>query len=673
MRIVGGSLGGRVLRAPTGAATRPTSEKVREAIFNILGPVRRGATSSICSRLGRARDRGAVARRRARDVRRDRQAGAGRDPRRTSTSSGSTRPRDRGRRRRGRARRAPCAARRRGARVHRSAVRGRTSRCAPCSRSRRATSAPGAAIVIEHDRRQRASRARSDLCYERTSVATATRWSRSTEVPTMTQLHDRSRSTRARSIRSRTATSTSSSARSRLFDRVIVTIARQPAQAAAVHGRGAHPVHPRRDAARRRPPRVRVVRRPARRLLPRATAPTVIVRGLRALADFEYEFQFAHMNRRLAPDVDTVFFMTDERNHYVQLVARQGGRQPRRRRHRPRAGRRRRRARGEVRLKGRRHDAVKIASRLDPIKPSITLAVTAKAAKLKADGVDVVSFGAGEPDFDTPEHIKARRARGARQGRRQVHRRRRHRCALRKAIAAELSRVHKTTIDARPDPGLGRRQALALQPVHGAARSRRRGHHPGAVLGQLPRHGDARRRQAGDPRRPAPRTTSRSPPRRSPPRSRRRRARSCSTTRRTRPARSTRARRSRRSPRSSSRRTCSSSPTTSTARSSTAAPSTCRSPRSSPELAERTILVDGVSKTYAMTGWRIGYTAAPRSPLDQGDERRSRASRRRTRRTSRRSRRSPRSPARRTASRRCARRSTSAASRWSSCCARSRA
>ncbi len=44
---------------------------------------------------------------------------------------------------------------------------------------------------------------------------------------------------------------------------------------------------------------------------------TVIVRGLRALADFEYEFQFAHMNRRLAPGVDTVFFMTDERNHYV--------------------------------------------------------------------------------------------------------------------------------------------------------------------------------------------------------------------------------------------------------------------------------------------------------------------------------------------------------------------
>ena len=39
MRIVGGNLRGRVLRAPGGAATRPTSEKVREAVFNILGSI----------------------------------------------------------------------------------------------------------------------------------------------------------------------------------------------------------------------------------------------------------------------------------------------------------------------------------------------------------------------------------------------------------------------------------------------------------------------------------------------------------------------------------------------------------------------------------------------------------------------------------------------------------
>src|SRR5262245_5224724 len=89
---------------------------------------------------------------------------------------------------------------------------------------------------------------------------------------------------------------------------------------------------------------------------------------------------------------------------------------------------------------------IKIASRLDPIKPSITLAVTAKAAKLKADGIDVVSFGAGEPDFDTPDHIKdaARASLDKGVGKyTEVG----GILALRKAIAAELSAVHKTTIE----------------------------------------------------------------------------------------------------------------------------------------------------------------------------------------------------------------------------------
>jgi aspartate aminotransferase len=49
---------------------------------------------------------------------------------------------------------------------------------------------------------------------------------------------------------------------------------------------------------------------------------------------------------------------------------------------------------------------MRIASRLVEIKPSITLAVTARAARLRAEGVDVIGFGAGEPDFDTPVHIK---------------------------------------------------------------------------------------------------------------------------------------------------------------------------------------------------------------------------------------------------------------------------
>lgn len=42
-----------------------------------------------------------------------------------------------------------------------------------------------------------------------------------------------------------------------------------------------------------------------------------MVRGLRALGDFEYEFQLAHMNRHLAPEVETVFMMTAEENFYV--------------------------------------------------------------------------------------------------------------------------------------------------------------------------------------------------------------------------------------------------------------------------------------------------------------------------------------------------------------------
>ncbi len=43
----------------------------------------------------------------------------------------------------------------------------------------------------------------------------------------------------------------------------------------------------------------------------------VIIRGLRAIADFEYEFQFAHMNRHLAPTVETLFLMTGEESFYV--------------------------------------------------------------------------------------------------------------------------------------------------------------------------------------------------------------------------------------------------------------------------------------------------------------------------------------------------------------------
>ncbi|MGQ0586578.1 MAG: pyridoxal phosphate-dependent aminotransferase [Gammaproteobacteria bacterium] len=59
---------------------------------------------------------------------------------------------------------------------------------------------------------------------------------------------------------------------------------------------------------------------------------------------------------------------------------------------------------------------MELSHRVSRIKPSPTLAVTAKAAELKAQGVDVMSLGAGEPDFDTPEHIKQAAIKALRDG-----------------------------------------------------------------------------------------------------------------------------------------------------------------------------------------------------------------------------------------------------------------
>jgi aspartate aminotransferase len=50
--------------------------------------------------------------------------------------------------------------------------------------------------------------------------------------------------------------------------------------------------------------------------------------------------------------------------------------------------------------------SIKLSKRVQLIKPSATLAVTAKALELQESGQDIIGLGAGEPDFDTPEHIK---------------------------------------------------------------------------------------------------------------------------------------------------------------------------------------------------------------------------------------------------------------------------
>lgn len=89
---------------------------------------------------------------------------------------------------------------------------------------------------------------------------------------------------------------------------------------------------------------------------------------------------------------------------------------------------------------------MKLARRLSVVEPSPTLAVSAKAAKLKAEGIDVVSFGAGEPDFDTPAHIKeaAKKALDAGATKYTLVE---GTVPLRKAVAAWIGKAHGLSID----------------------------------------------------------------------------------------------------------------------------------------------------------------------------------------------------------------------------------
>ncbi len=59
---------------------------------------------------------------------------------------------------------------------------------------------------------------------------------------------------------------------------------------------------------------------------------------------------------------------------------------------------------------------MRLAKRVRNIQPSATLAIAAKAKAMKAQGIDVIDFGTGEPDFDTPEHVKAAAVQALKEG-----------------------------------------------------------------------------------------------------------------------------------------------------------------------------------------------------------------------------------------------------------------
>ena len=103
-----------------------------------------------------------------------------------------------------------------------------------------------------------------------------------------------------------------------------------------------------------------------------------------------------------------------------------------------------------------------LSDALARIKPSPTVAITARALALKAEGRDIISLSVGEPDFDTPEHVrdaaKAAIDRGAT----------RYTAPegipeLRRAIAAKFARENRPRLRPRPGHRLDRRQARALQ------------------------------------------------------------------------------------------------------------------------------------------------------------------------------------------------------------------
>ena len=125
-----------------------------------------------------------------------------------------------------------------------------------------------------------------------------------------------------------------------------------------------------------------------------------------------------------------------------------------------------------------------IAERISLISVSSTMKVAADAEKLRREGVDVVDFGAGEPDFPTPDNIKQAAIRALEQNFTK-YTPAGGTAELKKAVCERHTHRFRHGLQALRVPDHGGRQARHLQPDAGAGQSRRRGRHPGALLGDL--------------------------------------------------------------------------------------------------------------------------------------------------------------------------------------------
>ena len=251
-----------------------------------------------------------------------------------------------------------------------------------------------------------------------------------------------------------------------------------------------------------------------------------------------------------------------------------------------------------------------ISDKANRIGASPTFKVAAKAKAMKAEGIDVVDLSLGEPDFPTPENVKAAGIKAI-QDNFTKYTENEGMPALKKAIIGRLKEDYGLTYapnEVIVSTGPRARCSIAFQ---AADQRRRGGHHPRSVLGDLSpsRHagqGKIRHRpdQGGERLRPDARGAQgphhagdQSPPPQLALESDR--------------ARPTRKPSSKPWPRSSGARTSSSSPTRSTPSSSTTDSSTKSFASLGEDIKKKTILINGVSKAYSMTGWRIGYAAGP--------------------------------------------------------------
>ena len=136
------------------------------------------------------------------------------------------------------------------------------------------------------------------------------------------------------------------------------------------------------------------------------------------------------------------------------------------------------------------------STRVQELTPSLTLAIDSKAKAMKAEGQNVIGFGAGEPDFDTPEHIKAA-AMGSLDAGFTKYTPSSGIPELRAAISEKLKTDNN--LDYKPSQiivNCGAKHSC-FNAMLATLEPGRRGHHSRALLAELSRDGQARRRRAG--------------------------------------------------------------------------------------------------------------------------------------------------------------------------------